>query len=304
MNILLCPGNWFTCSMPGGGEHYLSRLIQQLPQHHFKGIANCKAQFTHNGIEFYQQLGMEDIWVNNNDLFEWADVVWTQLMGNAYAYNKCQQHNKPSVFFAHNTAKSYFTNPKTKIVYNSQTLGDMNLFPERNSFVQTPLIPTAKPYTFEQRKYIALVNCNLNKGAHLFNQLAAELPYSFVGIKGAYGEQILSDRVTYINHGDAIDWSQIKLLLVPSDTESWSQAASEAISHGIPVIATPLPGVKENLSYAGIYIEKSDINLYKETIRWLMESPSIYEKQSELCLKRATEYNNDVSNFNKWLCKE
>lgn len=287
--------------MAGGGEYYLSRLIEQLKTygHNFKGIANCKEPFTHNDVDFVPQGGMETIWINNNELFEWADIVFTQLIGNPYAYNKCNQHKKPMFFFAHNTAKSYFTNKDTRVIYNSQTLADMKLF-DCKSYVQLPLVPKVIPYPIEQRKYIALINCNLNKGAKLFNELAETLPYPFLGIKGAYGEQILSNAVTYAEHSEAVDWSRIKLLLVLSDTESWSQVASEAIAHGVPVICSPLPGIKENLSYAGIYTEKQ-LPLYKEAIEWLMESESIYLKQSELCLKRAGEYNNCLDGFNSWL---
>lgn len=302
MNILLTPFNWFTCGTSGGGEYYLSRIIEQLKTygHNFKGIAYCDKPFTHNGIEFVQQGGMETVFTSNNDLVEWSDVIFHQLLGNAYGYNKAQQHKKPNILFAHNTSRHYFTDNSTRVVYNSQTLADMKLF-DRDSFVQLPLVPKVTPYPIEQRKYIALINCNLNKGAKLFNELAETLPYPFLGIKGAYGEQILSNAVNYVEHSEAVNWSEIKLLLVPSETESWSQVASEAISHGIPVICSPLAGVKENLSYSGIYIEKENISLYKEMIYWLMESDSTYLKQSELCLKRAGEYNNCLDKFNEWL---
>lgn len=300
-NILLIPHNWHNCNMAGGGEHYLSRIVEQLKSygHQFRGIAACSMPFTHNEITFYPQGEMQTIWSNHNDLLEWADLVFTQLMGNPYAYNKCRQHKKPMMFFAHNSANHYFVDNNTRIVYNSQTLADLKLFPNEY-YIQQPLIPKGVKVNGSK---IALINCNKPKGAELFNSLAKELPYSFMGIKGAYGEQILSEHVSYVDHSNKVDWGDIKLLLVPSEIESWSQVASEAIAHGIPVIATPLPGIKENLSYAGIYIDKDNVPLWKETITQLMDSYLTYNKQVELCLKRAGEYNNCLDEFNEWLIK-
>lgn len=299
MNILLCPGNWYKSQLHGGGEVYLSRLIESLKAygHSFKGICQTTESFTHNNIDFVPQGGMQNIWINNNELFQWSDIVFTQLQGNPYAYNKCIQHNKQMIFFAHNTAKSYFTNKSTKVVYNSKAMADLNLF-DCQYFIQQPIIPKGN---ISNGKKIALVNCNRLKGVELFNELAECMPYQFLGIKGAYGEQILSNAIEYKEHSEKIGWSDIKLLLVPSEIESWSQVASEAISHGIPVIASPLPGIKENLSYAGIYIDRNNISLYKETISWLMDNEHIYLAQMELCLRRANEYNNSLDNFNEWL---
>lgn len=296
MKILLIPGNWFP--QFAGGEHYLARLIQALIPygHEFKGISIQGEDW--NGIEFAEQGDMQKLWVNNNEAVEWCDVIFTQLLGSSFAYNKSNQHKKPMVFIAHNTSKGYMLNKDTRVVYNSQTLANMRLFPDHKSTVRTPLVPPASPTNGTK---IALINCNLNKGAELFNQLASELPYQFLGIKGGYGEQILSGAVEYVENSPTVDWSDIKLLLVPSDTESWSQVASEAIMRGIPVITTPLAGVRENLSYAGIYIDRNDVQAWKVAIGWLMDCETTYRKQSEMCLKRAGEFDNNLDGFNDWL---
>jgi len=299
MKILITPYNWYDHPKAGGGEIYLNNLCQQLLSlgHEIKGIANCKEPFTHDGIDFVPQLGMEQIWTSNNDLLQWCDVVFTQLIGSSYGYNKCAQHKKPMFFFAHNTHLSYPLNIQSKVVYNSHWMASLKLFPDCKSTVLQPIIPYAKP---TQGTKIALINCNENKGAALFNDMAETLPYQFLGIKGAYGEQILSDAVEYHEYGD-ISWDQIKILLVPSEIESWSQVASEACIRGIPVICSDLPGLRENLSFAGIYLDRKDKQGWAHIIDWLMLSDVVYRKQSDLCLKRASEYNSDISAFNNWL---
>lgn len=298
MRILICPFNWYGYPKHGGGEVYLNNLCKELLKlgHEIKGIANCTVPFSHDGIDFVPQLGMEQIWNTNNDLFEWCDVIFTQLIGAPYAYNKCHQHKKPMFFFAHNTYLSYPTTTKTRVIYNSYWMQSLNLFPDSKSTVLQPIIPYAEPM---QGKSIALINCNENKGAKLFNELAEKLPYRFIGVLGAYGEQLISGSVMYYEHGE-VPWDDIKLLLVPSEIESWSQVASEACMRGIPVICSPLPGLKENLSFAGIYIEK-DVNLYQETINELMTNEKSYKFASDRCLERAKEYVNGAELFSNWM---
>lgn len=299
MRILIIPFNWYSHPKAGGGEVYLNRLCQDLLKlgHEIKGIANCTEPFTHEGIDFVPQLGMDQIWQSNNELVKWCDVIFGQLLGQPYAYNKAYQHNKPLVFFAHNTFQSYATNPKTLVVYNSYWMQSLNLFPQSKSTVLQPITERAEPI---QGNKIALINCNENKGGRIFTVLAEKLPFDLLGILGAYGEQITCDAADYRQYGE-VPWNEIKILLVPSEIESWGQVATEACIRGIPVICSPLAGLKENLSYAGIYIDRNDISLYEQTITELMTNEKSYKFASDRCLQRAGEYVNGAEIFSKWL---
>lgn len=298
MNILLVPYNYYPNH--AGGEtylHYLAKGLQTLG-HQIRCLVYCEKEYDYDGITCYPLRGMETIFIENNNHFEWADIVFGQLLGNAYAYNKAKQHNKKSVFIAHNTSKHYFTDPNTFVIYNSHTLAALNLYPDNKSVVLQPLVPLGKP---SNGRKIALVNCNDNKGGHQLIELAKMLPqYEFVGIKGGYGEQIKgeSQNLTYRENQCKVYWNDIGLLLVPSETESWSQAATEAINHNIPVICSDLPGLRENLSYAGLYIQRLNLPLYAETIVKVMSEP-----KSDLLLKRANELNPlpRLLEFNEWL---
>jgi len=302
--ILITPYNWFPNH--AGGEVYLYRLCQHLIQlgHEVKCIAYCEKPYTYGGIEVYPQGNMERIYLENNDLFEWCDLVFTQLIGTNYAHNKCLQHKKKMIFFAHNQGKHYFLTPNAKVVYNSHSLG--NLFPDHELTVLQPLT-NYRDYSQSTGEHIALINCNENKGVRQFIQLAEMLPqYKFMGIKGNYGKQITPEvaNITWLENG-AIPWDKIKILIVPSEIESWSQVATEAICCGIPVICSDLVGLRENLSYAGIYIDRNDVNSYAGMIETLMMDGLYYYNKSRLSVDRANELDPipRVKEFNEWLLK-
>jgi len=303
MKILLTPGNWHPNA--AGGEWYLSNLCRYLLEygHEIKCICHCEEPFIHNGIECFPVGDMTRIFVEHNDLFEWCDIVFYQLIGASYGYNKCKQHNKPNIFFAHNFGKHYFLTNKSRVVYNSNFMASQQLFDAPSTVLQ-PLI-NYRDYTPGTGSKIALINCNENKGGNEFVKLAEMLPqYQFLGVKGMYGAQIAPNipNVEYIENG-VIPWHEIKILLVPSETESWSQVATEAICNGIPVICSDLEGLRENLLYAGEFINRNSLHSYVDRITQLMENKNWYCSRSLVSLQRARELDPlpRVEAFNNWL---
>lgn len=312
MNILVCAHNYYGAKHgASGGEAYMHNLCKRLRQlgHEIKIMVHADDPYEYDGFQCMPMGYIQQIFVLNNDLFTWADIVFTQLIGCNFSYNKCRQHNKPMIFFAHNFGNHYFLTDKTKVVYNSNYMQSLRLF-EHESTVLQPLIDYRDyiPSPTEKRRYIALINVNENKGINQFIELADMLPqYEFLGIKGNYGSQITPDKsnIRWRENG-VIDWSEIKILLVPSETESWSQVATEAICNGIPVICSDLLGIRENLSCAGIYIDRNKVNLYKTEIESLMQHESYYAYISNLSLSRAIELDPlpRVQQFNEWLINQ
>lgn len=84
-------------------------------------------------------------------------------------------------------------------------------------------------------------------------------------------------------------WARTKLLLMPSSYESYGMVGVEAMASGIPVVANPTPGLKESLSYAGIFPPNSSLRAWRYTIEKLMTDDALYEKHSKLALQRSKE---------------
>jgi glycosyltransferase involved in cell wall biosynthesis len=142
---------------------------------------------------------------------------------------------------------------------------------------------------------ITLINMNENKGGKLFWQLARLLPnHKFIGVKGAYGKQVEHEKklpnVTILNNTPDIQevYKETKIVLMPSSYESWGRVAIEAGCSGIPTIASPTPGLKESLDYAGVFADVDDVADWVEAINMLDNSEN-YKKYSNLSKKRSDE---------------
>lgn len=315
MKIIIYPYNYFHQPI-AGGERYLERLLTHLqPNHEITVICGCKEPYTHNGIRCLPQGDTVDVFTGHNELVREADLIITHLIGSSAGYNKAVQHNKPLVFIAHNNSKNYaprFGLPNmTHIIYNSFQL-QTDLFNTFGHFNGTVLHPILHTYTRKSGDKITLINCNHNKGGHLFIQIAERLPqYEFLGVFGGYGEQYegTAPNLTYLPNGVDMErvYADTRILLVPSEFESFSQCAIEAMSCGIPVIAHPTKGILENLGDAGIFISRDDLQKYCEQIVYLLSNPQAWQRQSDVCYERAEWVRRkgelELKQFDSWLNK-
>jgi glycosyltransferase involved in cell wall biosynthesis len=136
---------------------------------------------------------------------------------------------------------------------------------------------------------------NEAKGGKLFWELARVMPdKQFLGVKGAYGEQIgfarKLDNVTILENTPNIQevYAKTNILLVPSHYESWGRVAIEASCSGIPVIAAPTPGLTESLGESGIFADPNSVAEWVEAIRSL-DDDKIYKKKSKQVKDRSVE---------------
>lgn len=144
------------------------------------------------------------------------------------------------------------------------------------------------------RDYVTLINVNRNKGGEVLVKIAKEMPdVQFLGVKGAYNQQIVSDlpNIRYISSTPNIKevYGKTNILLMPSKEESWGRTAIEAMSSGIPVIAHPTPGLLESCGEAGIFCDREDIGAWVREIRRLLQDEKYYASCSLACKRRAIE---------------
>jgi hypothetical protein len=144
--------------------------------------------------------------------------------------------------------------------------------------------PLVLPDTYSPGRAVTLVNLDAqNKVGPFFDIVDAMPDLRFLGVKGGYGKQQVPkdppSNLTVIGqvHPDLMRhkvWDRTAILLVPSESESWSMVASEAMAHGIPVIANPLPGLKENLAGAGVWADRDDVDAWVDRIRFVLSTHS------------------------------
>lgn len=184
--------------------------------------------------------------------------------------------------------------------YNGQVMPDEWRAP---SVVVHPVVEK-EYYECERGNKITLVNPTPGKGAATFRALATLMPQrKFLAVEGGYGEQMIlapdaPRKGGAINAGGNIAWMahtpdirkvfrQTKVLLMPSEYESFGRVGIEAACCGIPTIAHPTPGLKEAFGDAGIFLDRNDIPAWFNEVERLMTDDIYYHQRSQIVLELA-----------------
>lgn len=205
-------------------------------------------------------LNLGGVWVVSNkymiaEQYEESDIIISHLVFNNPSLKIARRFNKPVIQIAHNSENK--TN-EGYIIYNSESLKNSLNLPLPGIVVNPPtyLKDWQNDIDHFTQPYITLVNCCHNKGGETLKALAQWMPqYKFLGIMGGYGKQMRmpAPNITYRAYSEKMDYSDTKILIVPSKKESWSLAAAEAMASGIPVLCSDLPGLRENCGEAAKY---------------------------------------------------
>lgn len=251
---------------------------------------------------------------NIQGAIEWADVLISYLDLTHWAIGFARRFNRPLAWIAHNThpyenVKMFSEN--VSVVYNSHAAVTECPYPNNYTVLHPPV-----DYRYydvcdnpQDNEYITLINLNDNKGARQFYKLARRMPErKFLGVKGAYDEQLYPaediKNVTIVEHTADIRevYKKTRILLMPSQYESWGRTATEAMCNGIPVIANPTFGLKENLSNAGIYCDRANLDEWQKAIEKL-DKKEEYKKASTKVRKRSRELDpqEELRTFAEWL---
>lgn len=197
-----------------------------------------------------------------------ADVLITHLDCTSLAMTLAVDLQKPLVHFSHNHAQlGYWNVPPQKaqlVVFNSHWIAMNETYKGEpwpgKSVIIHPIIEPDK-YKCERGTKITFCNPTEGKGVETVHKLAETMPdYDFLIVEGIYGEQVappnLSDewvaKHPNIEHmKNTPDFREVlrktKVLLMPSNYESYGRCAVEACCAGIPVIVHPTQGLWEAL---------------------------------------------------------
>jgi glycosyltransferase involved in cell wall biosynthesis len=105
----------------------------------------------------------------------------------------------------------------------------------------------------------------------------------FLGVKGAYGNQMVVDlpNVTIIDHSDDMKavYKQTKLLLCPSKYESYGRVAIEAAASGIPSVVSTAQGFAES-AISPWNLSPRDYDQWENAIQTVLSQPSLFGSQA------------------------
>ncbi|MEU0937578.1 glycosyltransferase family 4 protein [Embleya sp. NPDC005971] len=145
---------------------------------------------------------------------------------------------------------------------------------------------------------VTLVNRCHEKGGMVLRALAQRMPDTrFLAVTGAYGEQVsyagqgnveVLDQVSGAAAMRDLVYARSRVVIMPSTYESWGRVAVEAMASGIPVVASPTPGLHEALGSAGIFADPADIDAWETALRGL-DDPAAWRTASRRALARSAE---------------
>ena len=116
--------------------------------------------------------------------------------------------------------------------------------------------------------FVTLVNMSLAKGADMFYAMAAARPgVQFLGVLGGHGEQMswqdpMPPNVTVVGQTPSMGvvYAMSRAVVMPTVTETYGMVAAEALAHGVPVIANPLPGLREAAGDAAVWVQRTNLD--------------------------------------------
>ena len=308
MKILLSPGIYLP-HQRAGSEIYLHRVVKYLMSkgHEVKAVTRYPQDYSYEGIDIYAQV--KDYKICHNNLWDWADLVFCQLSGTYYAMNKQRLNAKKVINFAHNNAGYPQVNIRKNVftVYNSeQTKKELNYLQE--TYV---LYPPVNYRDFEnvdtsKAEYITLINHNENKGGQILIEIAKRMPHhKFMAVQGGYYHQIVDAKAKNIKYVGITDdirkyLAMTKLLISPSDYDSYGMAQIEALCCNIPVIASDIPGFRESLSDSAIFVKRNDIDAWVEAIK---NSEQLFKDKKPIERAKELDPVKELAKFEKWLIK-
>ncbi len=281
-----------------GAEWMLHEMLLDLKNkgHSVEVFTPETIAYSFEGIEV-----RNDIWTDTKKAVLSCDLIIGHLHGAGRALNICEYFKKPFIQIIHNTNDYGILRVKHKeakkeqwvyAIYNSLYTKSEMKYPNPAIVVHPP-VDQSRYKIARKGKKLTLINLFDRKGGLFFIELAKLMPdREFLGIEGDYGrqEKCLLPNVTYMANTPDIKkiYSQTRILLMPSQYESYGRTGIEAMCSGIPVIAAPTPGLKESLGNAGIFCQLDSLMKWTDAIKRL-DDPEEYKEASKKCFTRVKE---------------
>lgn len=257
-----------------------------------------------------------------NALLPAYDAVITHLECSERSNYAAKHLNIPVVHLVHNTmwqTEGYLSEGCDLAVYNTDWVQKFHEAAKTNPVVRVPRDETEKGQRADFRfrahsewpsvvvhpqiepmeyqtpgsgDHVTMVNFFENKGPETFYEMAAAFPdQKFLAVCGGYGEQWLPDLPNVEIVPNTPDMTSVyrrtKVLLMPSQYESFGRVAVEAAASGIPTIASNTPGLREALGPCGLYADPKDISEWRFLLEALLTNQPFYDRMSKVAESRS-----------------
>jgi glycosyltransferase involved in cell wall biosynthesis len=251
--------------------------------------------YTRNGVRVHSAKGNADPLVHIN---AGVDVILCHLENTTRAAILGDLNSIPTVHLLHNTDafnKHCIRRGRCDLaIYNTEWMQKDYEQWFTSMGMRTPASVMMHPAVFADEykantkaphDKITLINLWDGKGGDVFWDIADRMRDKlFLGVKGAYGEQVIEDlhNVEIVSHQkpESMDYiySRTKILLMPSVYESYGRTAVEAACAGVPTIASPTPGLREALGNDGTFVtNRADPDEWVAAIKNMLK-PANYTK--------------------------
>jgi glycosyltransferase involved in cell wall biosynthesis len=250
-----------------------------------------------------------------------ASAICIQNLDYNVGMELVKKYRKPVCFFIHATSRGkeflgYAGAWPIHIVYNSWSM-KADIGANYKNYVLKPYVDMArfKPLVAAagspSRYYVTLINLNESKGGKMLIDLAKAMPeVQFLGVEGGYGDQIRENAVrniTYMSKTDKIEdvYAKSRIVIMPSDLETWGRVAVEAMASGVPVIINDVQGMREACQEGALVANRNDIAEWIRLIRRLRDNPLFYSQQVQKGQQRIRELedNSDMKGLASWFKK-
>jgi glycosyltransferase involved in cell wall biosynthesis len=238
--------------------------------------------------------------IGEQQLKRWnPDVVVSHHQHASQAIKAARPVGARSVYLTHNSYdlnRRPLQNKPDLVIHNSQHVADTlaKFGQAREQMIFHPPLTPDRHLVEATGDALTLINLNPDKGANLFYELAQLEPNrQFVGVVGGHGQQVIRrnlPNVTILDHSPEMKrvWSKTRVLLMPSEFESYGLTAVEAGLNGIPTVAHPTPGLVENIGAGGLFADRDSVNEWRMHLDTL-DDQFAYSEASAYARTRADE---------------
>ena len=300
VRVLAVVHGWFPF-LAAGSERMMQHLLSALPEDEFEvqvlsygagePDSTMETDYEYEGTPVHRGLNPPRNYT--------PDLI---ILHHGYAARLAPTYTEQ---FPHASVVVVYHNERYDIPDLKAVGADLNVFNTKwvKDALRLPGIVVRPPLEYERHHVdqtgdrVTLINLQENKGVDTFYSLGQRMgEFQFLGVIGTHGDQKFPP--PFRNHqievmGTTQDmrevWAQTKVLLMPSEYESYGMCAAEACVSGIPVIAHPTPGLTECLGSAGIFIDREDVDGYEKALRLLLTDENHYQERSALAALRGRE---------------